>query len=69
MQSKHNAFAALIGLACLALTACSGDSEGKVVVVKAGPPLEVGSISKTTTLFQVDTLAIVTGKQIGRAHV
>ena len=71
MRSKLNTLAILMSFACLVLASCSGGSEGKVVVVKAGPPLEVGSVSKTTTLFQVDTVATLVnwvGRKPGGSH-
>lgn len=54
---KNKLLINIIVLFCLGLASCSSGSEGNVVVVKAGVPAEVGSVSTTTTLVQLDTVS------------
>jgi len=70
-RSKFYILTLLVSSVGLCLASCSSGGEGSVVAVKAGPPQEVGSISKTTTLFQIDTVAsLVTwvGRKPGGSH-
>lgn len=62
---KNRLLINILVLFCIGLASCSGGSEGTVVVVKAGVPKKVGSVSTTTTLVQLDTVSSHVG-WIGR---
>lgn len=54
---KNRLLINILTLFCIGLASCSSGGEGTVVVVKAGVPKEVGSVSTTTTLVQLDTVS------------
>lgn len=54
---KNRLLINILALFCIGLASCSSGGEGAVVVVKAGVPKEVGSVSTTTTLVQLDTVS------------
>ena len=66
---KRRLLISIIVLFCLGLTSCS--SGGDVLVLKAGEPKEVESVSATTTLFQLDTISSAVtwvGRKPGGSH-
>lgn len=66
---KRRLLISIITLFCLGLTSCS--SGGDVLVLKAGEPKEVESVSATTTLFQLDTISSAVtwvGRKPGGSH-
>lgn len=61
----------LVAILCIGFTSCNSGGDGAVLVLKAGAPKEVESISSTTTLYQIDTLSSMVswvGRKPGGSH-
>ncbi len=70
-MQKRSMFSILTLMVSFIMASCSGGGDGSIVEVKAGSPQEVESISKTTSLLQIDTVASLVnwiGNKPGGSH-